>query len=158
METPLKKKTSSVEDFLKVKKEEDEGRIVSLPSGLQVKIKIPGMEELILSGAMTEELMDVAMRTGDTIKAKVQSEQSPEEKKKEDELFMKLCDSLVIASVVEPQITEGATDIEKGLISINDLILKDRMRIAMTVITAMSSKEGVVDRFREKKPRKISKK
>lgn len=157
METPLKQNISSVEDFLKRKETEEQGQILTLPSGLHIKIKIPGMEELIMTGAMTEELMDVAMRQGEV--ATKTEQLSPEEKKKQNDMFLKLCDNLVIASAVMPRVTEGQTDIASGTVSINDIVLKDRMRIAMTVMNGMNgSEEGDEDRFRKRKSRKVPKK
>lgn len=158
METPLKQEISSIDDFLKVKQIEDLGHILDLPSGLRIKIRIPGMEELIITGAMTEELMSVAMRQDKAIEGAAPI--SPEEKRKQNDLFLKLCDNLVIASAMFPEVTDGVSDPANGLISITDLVLKDRMKIAMFVIESMNApkKEGDSDRFRRKKSGKVSKK
>jgi hypothetical protein len=121
MENPEITQSQTVTSALEFKKRSEEkkrGQVVSLPSGITVRMIQPDIAKLIRKGYLPAELVDVAInqaKTGDTTKLKAEDVKR----------YYDFMDKMVCASIVEPKIVEGENPGEDE-VSVDDIDDRDK--------------------------------
>src|SRR3989304_5150787 len=95
---------------------------LTLPSGLQVKVRDVTMTDLMFTGKLPQVMIDLAQESAEQGKIKLDLKMLTENAQE----FRQLVDTLILLCVVEPQITEKA---DEDHLSLDEMNGDDRMFI-----------------------------
>lgn len=128
--------TSSVQDFLKHKKEQCEVFDVYLRvSGLTIQMRRPGAKKLILGDLIPDRLLAMVRRNKGAM-PKLRLDSSTAELI--DEIKPK-AKEIALISVVTPQVKAGASDLENNILGVDDIDDLDLMQIFQEAMTPPAS-------------------
>ena len=95
---------------------------LTLPSGLQVKVRDVTMTDLMFTGKLPQVMIDLAQESAEQGKIKLDLKMLTENAQE----FRQLVDTLILLCVVEPQIAEKA---DEDHLSLDEMNGDDRMFI-----------------------------
>lgn len=126
---------STVQDFLRLKQEREKTFLVTLPSGLIIRMRKPGIANLILGGYIPDDILNFAIgATGRQINIQELAKRNLLEK------FIKTAKKIAIMAVVEPKMKEGETD--DTAIGVDDLEVADIFAIFGNLEREQQTEDG----------------
>jgi len=135
---------TSLKDIKAKIKANKDGEPIQLPSGLVFRLTKPSISRLMKESAFPSELVAAAI--------KLDSNDMKPASRDEYLQYLKVIDTVVMRSAVEPRIVEKEEDVDDSSIAINDLDDSDRIAIYLFAQTGVKP----LNSFRSEQPDKDS--
>lgn len=123
---------SAVSEFQKRAQDRTVGTLITLPSGVVVRVARPSVSKMIAMGHVPSDVAQVIM-SGNAEKA------SQSVGTKEFTKLMELQEIIAVHAVLEPKVVQGVANYDEGQISVEDLTDEDLSTILLYV------QKGVTD-------------